>query len=77
MINLTLSIDENKLDKLKQIAKNSDKSIQSVICDLIESLPYLPDDENVDLFNDPIYTMEGYDIDAPSDLSKNADKYIY
>jgi hypothetical protein len=34
-------------------------------------------EEEVDITQDPIYQMEGYDSDAPADLSVNLDKYLY
>ncbi len=30
-----------------------------------------------DVTDDPVFTMEGYESDAPKDLSLNLDKYIY
>ncbi len=34
-------------------------------------------EEEFDITQDPIYQMEGYDSDAPADLSVNLDKYLY
>ncbi|GEM_PF-6409420 len=34
-------------------------------------------DEPFDVTHDPIFQLEGYDSDAPSDLSKISDKLLY
>ena len=34
-------------------------------------------EESMDLHQDPVYQMEGYDFDAPEDFGSNPDKYLY
>ncbi len=34
-------------------------------------------DESFDVTQDPVYQMEGYESNAPEDLSSNLDKYLY
>ncbi len=34
-------------------------------------------EESFDVSKDPVFQMEGYDSDAPEDLSVNLDRYLY
>lgn len=36
-----------------------------------------PNGETVDVTQDPVYQMEGYDSDVPADFSARVDDYLY
>ena len=61
--------------RLKKAAKKSGKTIQALIYEWIDKLPEI--EESYDVTQDPVFQMEGYSSNAPSDLSINLDKYIY
>ena len=50
-------------------------SIQALIHDWITKLSEV--DESYDVTQDPIFQMEGYESEAPTDLSVNIDMYLY
>lgn len=66
---------EPDYQRLKKAAKNAGKSVQTFIYEWLLQLPEL--NSSFDVTQDPIFQMEGYDSDAPPDLSVNIDKYIY
>jgi len=70
-INLTLNNKDFK--KLENIAKNTGKSIQELASNVLHQ--YSVDIERIK--NDPLYQMEGYDSNAPTDLAANHDYYLY
>jgi hypothetical protein len=75
MINLTIQLSNDDYHKLLITAQKAGKSVQALINDWITSLPEI--DDSYDVSNDPVFQMEGYDSDAPSDFSINIDGYIY
>lgn len=75
MTTLSIQLVDTDYKRLKQAAKKSGKSIQALIYEWIAKLPEI--EESYDVTQDPVFQMEGYDSDAPSDLSVNLDKYIY
>jgi hypothetical protein len=75
MVKLTIPLDENEYQRLETAAKCAGKSIQLLVHEWITRLP--ENKEPFDITSDPIYLMEGYESDAPSDLSVNIDQYLY
>jgi hypothetical protein len=73
MINLTLRDREYK--KLEKISRTSGKSIDKVIVELIDKAPNKSKKDRIK--DDPMYKMEGYDVDVPADFSLNHDRYLY
>jgi hypothetical protein len=75
MTELTISLVESDYIRLEHIAKIEGKSIQGLVQNWVDKM--LDITEPFDVTQDPIFLMEGYESDSPSDLSINADKYIY
>jgi len=75
MTTLSIQLLDTDYKRLKQAAKQSDKFIQALIYEWITKLPEIED--SYDVTQDPVFQMEGYSSNAPSDLSINLDKYIY
>lgn len=75
MIKLTIQIMENNYIRLERSAKQAGKTIEAFINELIAQLP--ESEQPFDVTQDPIYKIEGYDSDAPEDLSVHIDKYLY
>ncbi|NIR47395.1 hypothetical protein GWO43_02845 [candidate division KSB1 bacterium] len=76
MTNLTIKLKEKDLRRLKKAAHRAGKSVQALINEWVSQLPD-EHDEHFDVSKDPVFQMEGYDFDAPNDLSENLDKYLY
>ncbi|MGA1869374.1 MAG: hypothetical protein ACMUJM_12615 [bacterium] len=76
MTKLTIKLKENDYQRLKKVAESAGKSIQVFI---YEKIIQLTDSkvEAFDITQDPVFTMEGYDSEAPEDLSSDLDKYLY
>jgi predicted DNA-binding protein len=72
MTTLTIKLSETDYQRLQNAAKRAGKSVQALISEWILQLTEA--DSDFDVTQDPIYQMEGYDSDAPEDLSKNLDK---
>lgn len=75
MTNLTIQMIDIDYKRLLKAAEQVNKSVQAFINEWISTLPEV--DESFDVTQDPVFQMEGYESDAPSDLSINIDKYIY
>jgi hypothetical protein len=75
MTKLTIKLKENDFQRLKKAAKLAGKSVQVFIYEWVARLP--DNDESFDVTQDPVFKMEGYSSEAPTDLSINLDKYIY
>ena len=70
---IQLNLKDGIYKKLDNIAKTSGKSLQTLASDILQK--YSADVERIK--NDPMYKMEGYESDAPSDLAANHDHYLY
>ena len=75
MAQLTIELMEFEYQRLLKIAEECGKSVQILIHEWISQLPSV--EESYDITQDPIFNMEGYDSNAPADLSVNIDKYLY
>lgn len=75
MTTLTVKLKESDYKHLQSAAKRAGKSVQALVSEWI--LQLAKPDGDFDVTQDPIYQMEGYDSDAPEDLSLNLDKYLY
>ncbi len=73
MVNIELF--ETDYQRLVQVASQFGKPVQEFLHDWIAHLPEVND--TVDVTQDPVFQMEGYDAEAPSDLSVNLDTYLY
>ena len=72
---MTIQLPELHYRRLEQAAKRSGKSVQALILDWIVQLP--ESEEPFDVTQDPVFQMEGYESEAPADLSVNLDDYLY
>jgi hypothetical protein len=75
MTSLTIQLMDSDYNRLIKEAKQVGKSVQEFIYSWIKQLPEI--EETFDVTQDPIYTMEGFESEAQTDLSINPDKYIY
>jgi hypothetical protein len=75
MTQLTVQLTEADYQRLEQTAEQAGKSIQSLVVEWIAQLPGPA--EAFDVTQDPIFQLEGYDSDAPADLSTTVDHYLY
>ncbi len=75
MTTITIKLPKIDYQRLEKAAKQSGKSIQTFIYEWIIQLPEI--EESFDVTQDPVFQMEGYDSDAPPDLSFNLDRYLY
>ncbi|MBC8181225.1 hypothetical protein H8E88_08875 [candidate division KSB1 bacterium] len=75
MTNLTVQLMDNDFKRLIKTAKQRGKSVQALIYDWISQLPEV--EESYDVTDDPIFTIDGFESDAPKNLSIDLDKFIY
>jgi hypothetical protein len=75
MTDLTIQLMETDYQRLQKAAERAGKSVQALIYEWITQLPEI--EEAFDVTQDPIFQIEGYESEAPPDLSLNLDKYIY
>ena len=75
MTKVTIQLKDNDYQHLIKVANYVGKSIQELFQEWISQLPEV--DEDYDVTGDPVFQMEGYESDAPSDLSINIDNYLY
>ncbi len=75
MTNLTIQLAETDYQRLERAAKRAGKAVQAFINEWIAKLPEM--EESFDVTQDPVFLMEGYESEAPVDLSVNLDKYLY
>ncbi|MFQ5641477.1 MAG: hypothetical protein ACE5IR_26165 [bacterium] len=75
MTQLAIQLIERDYQRLQKAAKRAGKSVQALIYEWISQLPEI--DESFDVTQDPIFQIEGYDSEAPKDLSVNLDRYLY
>ena len=75
MTKLTVELPETDYQRLLNAAQKIGKSVQTLLHEWINQLPEL--EESFDVTQDPVFQMEGYDSDAPSDLSIHFDTYLY
>ncbi len=75
MTTVTIQLAEVHYQRLEQAAKRTGKSIQALIHDWIVQLP--ESEEPFDVTQDAVFQMEGYESEAPADLSINLDHYLY
>lgn len=75
MTKLTIQLMDTDYQRLEKAAEHAGKSVEALIYDWITQLPEI--EEPFDVTRDPIFQMDGYESDAPADLSVNLDKYLY
>ncbi len=76
MTQLTIELSDADYQRLEQLAQRIGKAVQTLAQEWIQQL--LPElDETYDVTQDSVYQMEGYDSEAPSDLSVHLDQYLY
>ena len=75
MAQLTITLPDEEFQRANQAAKRVGKSIESFVKELIAKIA---EDENaIDIAKDPLYKFEGFESEAPPDLSVNVDKLLY
>ena len=76
MAQLTIELSDTEYQQLEKSAQRIGKATNVLVQEWIrQRLPEL--EEGLDVTQDPVYQMEGYDSKAPKDLSVNLDKYLY
>lgn len=75
MTELTIRLKNSEYQRLEHAANHAGKSVQSLVHEWIDRLTSV--EEPFDITQDPVFKMEGYDSNAPADLSTNLDKYLY
>jgi hypothetical protein len=75
MTELTVHLLEEEYQRLEKAAEEAGTSVQGLVHEWIAQLPEV--EEPFDVTQDPIYQIEGWDSDAPSDFSVSVDKYLY
>ena len=75
MTQLTVQLTEADYQRLEQTAERAGKSVQSLVVEWIAQLP--GSEQAFDVTQDPIFQLEGYESDAPADLSTTVDYYLY
>jgi len=75
MTSLTIQLAETDYQRLENAAKRTGKAVQALIHEWITRLPEI--EESFDITQDPLFLMEGYDSNAPADLSVKLDQYLY
>jgi hypothetical protein len=68
-------LPETDYRHLENAAKQAGKSVQAFVYEWIIQLSEV--DETFDVTQDPVFQMEGYESEAPTDLSLNLDQYLY
>lgn len=74
MVEFIVQLDDTEYNHLIEVANHTGKSIQELFQEWVSQLPQV-DEYNV--IEDPVFQMEGYESEAPSDLSINIDRYLY
>ena len=72
---ITIQLLETDYRRLEKAAAQANKSVQAFIYEWIIQLPEV--EESFDVTQDPVFQIEGYESNAPSDLSFNLDQYLY
>lgn len=75
MTDLTIQLAETDYQRLERAAKRAGKAVQTFIHEWIARLP--EPEESFDVTQDSVFLMEGYESEAPTDLSVNVDKHLY
>ncbi len=75
MRTLVLELADEQAQALEREAQRRGQSISEVAGELLSSLPM--SGEGYDVTQDPIYNIKSHETEAPSDLSQNADRYLY
>ncbi len=75
MAQLTLELPDLYYRRLEKESSRVGKTIERLLFEWIMQFPET--DESYDPTQDPLYNFEGFESDAPADLSINADKYLY
>lgn len=76
MAQLTIELSDVEYQYLEESARDVGKATSVLAQEWIrQRLPEL--EEAFDVTQDPVYQMEGYDSEAPEDLSIHLDKYLY
>ncbi|RMD89074.1 MAG: hypothetical protein D6813_11160, partial [Calditrichaeota bacterium] len=63
MVKIVIELNNIEYKLLEQSAKKKGQPLKSFVHDCI--LQFLKLDKNYDVTKDPVYNMEGYDIDKP------------
>jgi hypothetical protein len=75
MRTLVLELADEQAQALEREAQRRGQSISEVAGELLSSLTMAGG--GYDVTQDPIYNIKAHETEAPSDLSQNADRYLY
>ncbi|MCP4702397.1 MAG: hypothetical protein GY862_36880 [Gammaproteobacteria bacterium] len=69
MTNLMIQLQDTDYHHLIRLSDYLGKSVQEMFQEWVSGLPEV--DEHYDVTRDPVFKMEGYESNAPADLSIN------
>ena len=75
MPDVTIQLAETDYQRLERAAKRAGKAVQAFVHEWVIKFPEIED--SFDVTKDPVFLMEGYESNAPIDLSVNIDQYLY
>lgn len=75
MTQLVLELPNLYYQQLAKEANRAGRTIQLFVLEWISHLSEM--DESFDIGQDPLYTFEGFESNAPTDLSIHTDNYLY
>lgn len=75
MTTIAINLKDTEYQQLLSLSQQLELSIEELIRRWI--VQQAPVTEDVDIEHDPVFLMEGYDSDGPTDLSRNLDHYLY
>lgn len=75
MTQLIVQLTDKDYQKLKKAAKKSGKPVEMFAQEVLAKLEAA--EQPSKFTKDVFYNFEGFDSEAPSDLSLNVDKYLY
>lgn len=76
MTTLVLDLPEPQVQSLKQIAFERGTTVNELLLNVVSDL--LRDASNRDdVSKDPIFNIKAHETNAPTDLSRNVDHYLY
>ncbi len=76
MSTLILELPDEHIQVLQQLAHQRGTSIDMVVAELINSIA-VQGNRTGTVDEDPIYNIKAHESEAPIDLSRNVDHYLY
>src|SRR5437867_3195364 len=77
MCTLVLELTEEQLKSLEHVADQQGTSVESLVAGSISKLLEREEAELAEIKRDSIYNIRAHEGDAPTDLARNADFYLF